>query len=74
MVTPEDELNEIIEEREPWLRLGEPALGDITSGQESAIRGYALGEGFEDLRGFHMWLRSRGWDYYDILRIVSPYV
>lgn len=59
------------DERE-WLRIDEPPEGVTTTAQEEAIREYARGEGFETLRGYHMRLRSMGWDYYDILRITSP--
>lgn len=55
-----------------WLRIDEPPEGVTTTRQEYAIRAYAEAEGFETLRGYHMHLRSLGWDYYDILRIVSP--
>lgn len=65
-------LNEEDAEEGQWIRIYEPIEGDITSGQEEAIRQYARGEGYEDLRGFHWHLRREGWDYYDILRIVSP--
>lgn len=60
------------EEEAAWLRIREPPVGVITEQQERAIREYAFEEGFETLRGFHMRLRARGWDYYDVLQIVSP--
>lgn len=59
-------------EEEEWFSIQEPIEGKTTAGQEAAIRAYALEEGFETLRGYHMHLRALGWDYYDILRIVSP--
>lgn len=60
-------------ERRPWFRIGEPIHEyGLTGGQEDAIRLYAHNRGFETLRGFHMWMRSMGWDYYNILRIMSP--
>lgn len=51
-----------------WFKLSEPPTGDISQGQLEAIRDYAAGEGYETLRGYHMHLRSMGWDYYDVLK------
>ncbi|GAH75624.1 unnamed protein product, partial [marine sediment metagenome] len=51
-----------------WLRLAEPPTGRLSSKQEDMIRAYAFEEGYDTLRGFHMHLRSLGWDYYDILK------
>ncbi|GAI56881.1 unnamed protein product [marine sediment metagenome] len=55
-----------------WFRITEPLDGVVTARQEAAIRAYAREEGFETLRGYHMRLRMLGWDYYDVLRVVSP--
>ncbi|GAI28070.1 unnamed protein product [marine sediment metagenome] len=55
-----------------WFRITEPLDGVVTARQEAAIRVYAREEGFETLRGYHMRLRMLGWDYYDVLRVVSP--
>lgn len=60
------------EEELKWLRIREPPEGVLTGRQEQAIRQYAREEGYADLRGYHMHLRSMGWDYYDVLRITSP--
>lgn len=55
-----------------WFRIEEPLEGTVSARQESAIREYAREEGYETLRGYHLHLRSLGWDYYDVLREVSP--
>lgn len=69
----EEEAEEVAEAVEPgWFRIYEPIDGVLTSEQESAIRGYARAQGYETLRGFHMVLRGWDWDYYDVLREVSP--
>ena len=61
------------EERETgWFRITEPLDGIVSAKQEAAIRDYAREEGFETLRGYHSHLRMLGWDYYDVLRVVSP--
>lgn len=60
--------------------LGERAGGNLqpytireASGkQELAIRSFAFEQGFTDLRGFHMWMKSMDIDYYDIIKIASP--
>lgn len=68
----EDE-EETIEERErEWYIIDEPPHGRLKGRQEEAIRSFASGIGFENLRGFHMFMRSIGWDYYDVLQEVSP--
>ena len=51
----------------PWFKLGTP-----TTTQEDAIRQYARSEGYETLRGFWKMMQSVGWDYYDVIRHVSP--
>jgi hypothetical protein len=51
----------------PWFHIGE-AVGK----QEQAIREYAQREGFENLRGYWKHVESMGWDYYDVLKEVSP--
>ena len=51
----------------PWFHVRESR-----GKQESAIREYALHEGFLNLRGYASHLKSIGWDYYDVLRQVSP--
>lgn len=56
------------EEDAGWIRITEPLDGVVSAAQERAIRAYAASEGFETLRGYHMHLRSQGWDYYDVLR------
>ena len=61
------------DEREAgWFRITEPLDGVVSAKQEAAIRDYAREEGFETLRGYHSHLRMLGWDYYDVLRVVSP--
>ena len=51
-----------------WLSLRAGPYGPATEAQERVFRQYAQSKGFKDLRGFHMRLRSMGWDYIDILR------
>jgi hypothetical protein len=51
-----------------WLKLSEPPTGRISQKQEDMIRAYAFQEGYDTLRGYHMFLRSIGWDYYDVLK------
>lgn len=52
-----------------WYRIDEPPTGVTTVAQEVAIRLVAEEFGYETLRGFHMYLKSQGWDYYDILEM-----
>ena len=60
------------EEAERWMRIAEPPRGVISAKQERAIRAYARDEGFETLRGWASRMRMLDWDYYDVLKIVSP--
>jgi len=53
----------------PWYRIDEPPEGKPSLAQEVAIRAVARDFGYETLRGFHMYMRSQGWDYYDIIEI-----
>jgi hypothetical protein len=64
-------MTEIEEREEPygWYTLHRPPTGVLTSAQERTIREVAAEFGYENLRGFHMYLRSQSWDYYDILQI-----
>lgn len=66
-----EDLDEEIEEEqeEGWYDIDEPPFGIVTGAQEEAIREMALDFGFENLRGFHMFMRARDWDYYDILQM-----
>jgi len=51
--------------------LSDPEYEEITliGKQEETIRNYAEEKGFKrGLTGFHMFLRSEGWTYYDILK------
>lgn len=49
-------------------RLQPYTIGGATEAQEAAIREMAAELGFENLRGFHMYMKSRDLDYYDIIR------
>jgi len=51
----------------PWLHIRE-----ATTAQEDAIRWYADLEGFPTLRGYWAHLKTEDWDYYNVLRAVSP--
>lgn len=51
-----------------WFRIHERPAGPVSGLQEETIREWARGVGFKDLRGFHMWMRAREWDYYDVLK------
>ncbi len=51
-----------------WFRLHEPPSGVTSAKQEAAIRAYALTQGYENLRGFHSYLKMIGFDYYEVLR------
>jgi hypothetical protein len=51
-----------------WLKLSEPPTGTLSQKQEDMIRAYAFQEGYDTLRGYHNYLRSIGWDYYDVLK------
>jgi hypothetical protein len=53
---------------QPWFRLGEEPEY-LTASREYAIRAYAALEGFENLRGFWAWMKSKSYDYYDIIRM-----
>lgn len=55
-----------------WFRIHEPLDGVVSAKQEAAIRDYARDQGFETLRGYASHLKMLGWDYYDVLRVVSP--
>ena len=55
-----------------WLRIHERPDGPTSAKQEEAIRTYAADQGYETLRGFHVYLRARAWDYYDVLKEASP--
>ena len=50
--------------------ISDPEYGRITfiGKQEETVREWAREHGFENLRGFHMMLRTEGWTYYDILK------
>jgi hypothetical protein len=63
----EKELQEMRKEPGEWYK-----IGLTTENQEEAIRTYARLEGFEDLRGYWAHLASQDWDYYDVLRHMSP--
>ena len=64
-------MTEYEEYKEPtgWYKIHEPPTGYVSAKQEATIREVAAEFGFETLRGFHMYLKSQGWDYYDILQI-----
>lgn len=63
----EKELREMRKEPGEWYK-----IGYATENQETAIRAYAEALGFENMRGFWSHMSSLDWDYYDVLRQVSP--
>lgn len=63
----ERQLREMRQEPGEWYK-----IGYSSENQEWAIRTYAAELGFENLRGFWKYLESQEWDYYDVLRYVSP--
>jgi hypothetical protein len=44
-------------------------IGYATGKQEEIIREFAKTQGFENLRGFWKWVESKGWDYYDVIKV-----
>lgn len=42
---------------------------DFTTSQEQTVREYARSQGYKDLRGFHMHMRSEELNYYDVIRV-----
>lgn len=71
MAEPEEAAEEAAEER-LWLRIEEPPDYPVTQRQEEVIRAFSERLGFVSLAGFNAWMRSVGWDYYDVLYSESP--
>jgi hypothetical protein len=42
---------------------------ELTDKQAEAVREFATEEGYESLAGYSAYLRSVGWDYYDVLKM-----
>lgn len=59
--------------KQATITLRDPEYEDpqtLVGRQEEVIRAYFLIHGYRDLRGIHMYLRSKDWSYYDVLKEV----